>query len=432
MSDREFGFKTKSLHAGTLPDAATGSRTVPIYQSTAFVFEDTKDAGDLFALRKYGNIYSRIANPTVAALEEKVAALEGGLGAVATSSGLSAQFLLFAALTSSGDHIVSSSNLYGGTITQLDVTLKKFGVDTTFVSSDDPIDFAKAIKPNTKLLLTEVISNPSNHVADLEGLARVAHESDIPLVVDSTLTTPYLVRPFDYGADIVIHSLTKFMGGHGTTLGGIVVESGKFNWGNGKFPSMLEKVPHYGDISWWGNFGEYGLLTKLRAEQLRDIGASLTPIAAFLLIQGIETLAQRMDDHVSNARKVAEFLNSDPRVSWVNYCGLPSHPHADRVKKYLPRGAGAVFSFGVKGDRSAAEKFINSVQLASHLANVGDVRTLVIHPASTTHRQLSDSQLEDAGVKPDLIRISVGLEDVEDIIWDIEQALEAATEMSSK
>ena len=294
MTNREFGFKTKSLHSGTLPDANTGSRTVPIYQSTAFVFEDTKDAGDLFALRKYGNIYSRIANPTVAALEEKVAALEGGLGAVATSSGLSAQFLVFACLTQSGDHIVASSNLYGGTITQLDVTMKKFGVETTFVSSDDPKDYEKAIKPNTKLILTEVVSNPSNKVADLEALAKIAHSHEIPLVVDSTLTTSYLIKPIDFGADIVIHSLTKFMGGHGTTLGGIVVESGKFNWGNKKFPSMLEKIPHYGDITWWGNFGEYGFLTKLRAEQLRDIGSSLTPLAAFLLIQGIETLAQRM------------------------------------------------------------------------------------------------------------------------------------------
>lgn len=431
MSNREFGFKTKSLHAGTLPDAATGSRTVPIYQSTAFVFEDTKDAGDLFALRKYGNIYSRIANPTVAALEEKVAALEGGLGAVATSSGLSAQFLLFAALTSSGDHIVASSNLYGGTITQLDVTMKKFGIETTFVSSDDPEDYARAIKGNTKLILTEVVSNPSNQIADLASLARVAHENEIPLVVDSTLTTPYLVRPIEHGADIVIHSLTKFMGGHGTTLGGIIVESGKFNWGNGKFPSMLEKVPHYGDISWWGNFGEYGFLTKLRAEQLRDIGASLTPIAAFLLIQGIETLAQRMENHVANAKAVARFLNSDPRISWVNFAGDLNHPHADRAKRYLPNGTGAVFSFGVKGGRDAAEKFINSLQLASHLANVGDVRTLVIHPASTTHRQLSDDQLDAAGVKPDLIRISVGLEDIEDIIWDLDQALEKATGKSA-
>ncbi len=427
MTNREFGFKTKSLHSGTLPDANTGSRTVPIYQSTAFVFEDTKDAGDLFALRKYGNIYSRIANPTVAALEEKVAALENGLGAVATSSGLSAQFLVFACLTASGDHIVASSNLYGGTITQLDVTMKKFGVETTFVTSDDPKDYEKAIKPNTKLILTEVVSNPSNKVADLEGLAKVAHSHDIPLVVDSTLTTPYLVKPFEFGADIVIHSLTKFMGGHGSTLGGIVVESGKFNWGNGKFPSMLEKVPHYGDITWWGNFGEYGFLTKLRAEQLRDIGSSLTPLAAFLLIQGIETLAQRMQDHVSNAEKVAEFLAKDDRVSWVNYAGLKDHPQHDRVKKYLPKGAGAVFSFGVKGGRETAEKFINSVELLSHLANVGDARSLVIHPASTTHRQLSDAQLEAAGVKPDLVRISVGIEDVEDIIWDIDQALSKAT-----
>ncbi|NBO79258.1 MAG: O-acetylhomoserine aminocarboxypropyltransferase/cysteine synthase, partial [Actinobacteria bacterium] len=383
------------------PDANTGSRTVPIYQSTAFVFEDTKDAGDLFALRKYGNIYSRIANPTVAALEEKVAALEGGLGAVATSSGLSAQFLVFACLTQSGDHIVASSNLYGGTITQLDVTMKKFGVETTFVTSDDPKDYEKAIKPNTKLILTEVVSNPSNKVADLESLAKIAHSHDIPLVVDSTLTTPYLV-------------------------GGVVVESGKFNWGNGKFPSMLEKVPHYGDITWWGNFGEYGFLTKLRAEQLRDIGSSLTPLAAFLLIQGIETLAQRMQDHVFNAQKVAEFLANDNRVSWVNYAGLKNHPQHDLVKKYLPKGAGAVFSFGVKGGRQTAEKFINSVELLSHLANVGDARSLVIHPASTTHRQLTDAQLEAAGVKPDLVRISVGIEDVEDIIWDIDQALTKA------
>ena len=426
MTNREFGFKTKSLHSGTLPDANTGSRTVPIYQSTAFVFEDTKDAGDLFALRKYGNIYSRIANPTVAALEEKVAALEGGLGAVATSSGLSAQFLVFACLTKSGDHIVASSNLYGGTITQLDVTMKKFGVETTFVTSDDPKDYEKAIKPNTKLILTEVVSNPSNKVADLESLAKIAHSHDIPLVVDSTLTTPYLVRPIEFGADIVIHSLTKFMGGHGTTLGGVVVESGKFNWGNGKFPSMLEKVPHYGDITWWGNFGEYGFLTKLRAEQLRDIGSSLTPLAAFLLIQGIETLAQRMQDHVFNAQKVAEFLAKDNRVSWVNYAGLKNHPQYDLVKKYLPKGAGAVFSFGVKGGRQTAEKFINSVELLSHLANVGDARSLVIHPASTTHRQLTDAQLEAAGVKPDLVRISVGIEDVEDIIWDIDQALTKA------
>ena len=426
MTNREFGFKTKSLHSGNLPDANTGSRTVPIYQSTAFVFEDTKDAGDLFALRKYGNIYSRIANPTVAALEEKVAALEGGLGAVATSSGLSAQFLVFASLTQSGDHIVASSNLYGGTITQLDVTMKKFGVETTFVTSDDPKDYEKAIKPNTKLILTEVVSNPSNKVADLESLAKIAHSHDIPLVVDSTLTTPYLVRPIEFGADIVIHSLTKFMGGHGTTLGGVVVESGKFNWGNGKFPSMLEKVPHYGDITWWGNFGEYGFLTKLRAEQLRDIGSSLTPLAAFLLIQGIETLAQRMQDHVFNAQKVAEFLEKDNRVSWVNYAGLKNHPQHDLVKKYLPKGAGAVFSFGVKGGRQTAEKFINSVELLSHLANVGDARSLVIHPASTTHRQLTDAQLEAAGVKPDLVRISVGIEDVEDIIWDIDQALTKA------
>jgi O-acetylhomoserine (thiol)-lyase len=432
MTDHQFGFKTKSLHAGSSPDPQTGSRTVPIYQSTAFVFENTEDAGDLFALRKFGNIYSRIGNPTVAALEEKVAALEGGIGAVATASGLSAQFLVFASLAGSGDHIVASANLYGGTITQLDVTMKKFGVSTTFVSSDDPADFAKAIKENTKFIFSEVVSNPTNQVADIEGLAKVAHENNIPLIIDSTITTPYLVRPIEFGADIVIHSLTKFMGGHGTTLGGIVVESGKFNWGNGKFPAMLEPVPYYGGVSWWGNFGEYGFLTKLRSEQLRDIGASLTPIAAFMLIQGIETLAQRMDDHVANAKAVAKFLEADSRVAWVNFAGSQNHPHAKRVNKYLPLGTSSVFSFGVKGDRSVGERFINSVKLASHLANVGDVRTLVIHPASTTHRQLTDVQLEAAGVKPDLIRISVGIEDIEDIIWDIDQALEAATGEKSK
>jgi O-acetylhomoserine (thiol)-lyase len=427
MSDHEFGFKTKSLHSGTAPDKETGSRTVPIYQSTAFVFENTEDAGDLFALRKYGNIYSRISNPTVAALEEKVAALEGGIGAVATASGLSAQFLVFASLVGNGDHVVASANLYGGTITQLDVTMKKFGVSTTFVSSSDPEDYKKALTEKTKFIFAEVVSNPSNEVADIAGLAKVAHDHGIPLIIDSTITTPYLIRPIEHGADIVVHSLTKFMGGHGSTLGGIIVESGKFNWGNGKFPSMLEPVAYYGGVSWWGNFGEYGFLTKIRSEQLRDIGSSLTPIAAFLLIQGIETLSQRMKDHVENAIAVANFLENDPRISWVNFAGSKKHPHFERAKKYLPLGTGSVFSFGVKGEREVGEKFINSLKLASHLANVGDVRTLVIHPASTTHRQLTDEQLKSAGVKSDLIRISVGIEDIEDIIWDIDQALEAAT-----
>lgn len=432
MADRKFGFKTRSLHAGTQPDPQTGARALPIYQTSAFVFENTEDAGNLFALQKYGNIYSRIGNPTVAAFEEKIASLEGGIGAVATSSGQAAQFLVFAALAGAGDHIVASSNLYGGTLTQLDVTLRRFGVETTFVASDKPEDFAAAITDKTKFLYAESISNPSNQIADIEGLARVAHAANIPLIIDSTVATPFLVRPIEYGADIVVHSATKFLGGHGTTLGGVIVDSGKFNWGNGKFPSMVEPVASYGGVSWWDNFGEYGFLTKLRSEQLRDIGATLSPMSAFMLVQGVETLAQRMTEHVANAKVVAEWLNADARIEWIAYAGLKSHPHFARAEKYLPLGPGSVFSFGVKGSgdksgRETGEKFINSVQIASHLANIGDVRTLVIHPASTTHRQLTDEQLISAGVPQDLIRISIGLEDVEDILWDLDQALTIAT-----
>jgi len=432
MSDREWGFRTKALHSGTQPDPQTGARALPIYQSSAFVFENTEEAGNLFALQKYGNVYSRIGNPTVAAFEEKIAALEGGLGAVATSSGLAAQFLTFAALAGSGDHVVASSHLYGGTLTQLDITLRRFGVDTTFIKSDRAKDFAAAITDKTKFVYAEMISNPSSHIGEIEELAKVAHDADLPLVIDSTVATPYLVRPIDHGADIVLHSATKFLGGHGTTLGGVVVESGKFNWGNGKFPTMTEPVPSYGGVSWWENFGEFGFLTKLRSEQLRDIGASLSPLSAFLLVQGVETLAQRMREHVANAKVVAEWLENDPRINWVKYAGLASHPHYARAQKYLPEGPGSVFSFGVNStddlnSRQTGEKFINSVKLASHLANIGDVRTLVIHPASTTHRQLTDDQLIEAGVPQDLIRISVGLEDIQDILWDLDQALTAAT-----
>ena len=431
-SDHEWGFRTRALHAGTQPDPQTGARALPIYQSSAFVFENTEDAGNLFALQKYGNIYSRIGNPTVAAFEEKIASLEGGLGAVATSSGQAAQFLTFAALAGSGDHVVASSHLYGGTLTQLDVTLRRFGVDTTFVKSDKAEDFAAAITPKTKFVYAEMISNPSSQIGDIEALAKVAHDAGLPLIIDSTVATPYLVRPIEYGADIVLHSATKFLGGHGTTLGGVIVESGKFNWGNGNFPMMTEPVPSYGGVSWWENFGEFGFLTKLRSEQLRDIGAALSPLSAFLLVQGVETLAQRMREHVINAKEVANWLASDSRIEWVKYAGLANHPHNALAKKYLPEGPGSVFSFGVKASdglssRETGEKFINSVQLASHLANIGDVRTLVIHPASTTHRQLTDEQLIEAGVPQDLIRISVGLEDIKDIIWDLDQALTVAT-----
>lgn len=423
MSERKFGFRTRALHAGGTPDAEHGARAVPIYQSTSFVFKDTDDAANLFALQKYGNIYSRIGNPTVAAFEERIASLEGGIGAVATSSGMAAEFITFAALTAAGDHIVASSKLYGGTVTQLDVTLRRFGVETTFIDSTDPAEFAAAIRDNTKAVYTEVVANPSGDIADLKGLAKVAQEAGIPLVVDSTLTPPYLLRPIEHGADIVIHSATKFLGGHGTTLGGVVVESGRFNWGNGKFPQMTEPVPSYGNVSWWGNFGEYGFLTKLRSEQLRDIGPSLPAQSAFQLLIGVETLPQRMDNHLANAQKVAEWLAADERVVYVNYAGLPGHPDHERAKELLPLGVGSVFSFGVKGGRAAGQRFIEALQLASHLANIGDARTLILHPGSTTHQQLSAEQLEAAGVPEDLIRISVGLEDLEDIIWDLDQAL---------
>lgn len=425
-SDHTFGFRTRALHAGAVPDATYGTRAVPIHQSTSFVFKDTDDAANLFALQKFGNIYSRIGNPTVAALEERLASLEGGIGAVATASGMSAEFLVFAALCEQGDHIVASSKLYGGTVTQLDVSLRRFGIETTFVDSDEAADFKAALQENTKLIFTEVVANPSSDVVDLPGLAGVAHEHGIPLVVDSTLTTPYLLRPIEHGADIVTHSVTKFLGGHGTTLGGAVVESGTFPWNNGKFPQMTEPVESYGGLSWWGNFAEYGFLTKLRAEQLRDFGPSLTPQAAFQLIQGIETLPQRMAEHVDNAQRIAEWLEADDRIEYVNFSGLTSHQHHQRATELLPEGVSSVFSFGVAGGRDVGAKLIENLQLASHLANVGDARTLVLHPASTTHQQLTDDQLAAAGIPDDLVRISVGLEDVDDIIWDIDQALEAA------
>ncbi|MDQ0736981.1 O-acetylhomoserine aminocarboxypropyltransferase/cysteine synthase family protein [Arthrobacter agilis] len=430
MAERSFGFRTRALHAGGTPDATHGARAVPIYQTTSFVFKDTNDAANLFALQKYGNIYSRIGNPTVAAFEERIASLEGGIGAVATASGMSAEFITFAALCQAGDHIVAASQLYGGTVTQLDVTLRRFGIETTFVPGTDPADYAAAIRENTKAVYAEVIANPSGEIADLAGLAKVAHDAGVPFIVDSTLSTPYLVRPIEHGADIVIHSATKFIGGHGTTLGGVVVESGRFDWGNGKFPTMTEPVPSYGNIQWWANFGEYGFLTKLRTEQLRDIGPSLSPSSAFQLLQGVETLAQRLDEHLENALAVAEWLQADSRVEYVNYAGLPTHVHHERAKTYLPQGPGSVFSFGVKGGRKAGQKFIESLQLASHLANVGDARTLVIHPGSTTHQQLSAEQLADAGVPEDLVRISVGLEDLDDILWDLDQALEIAVHSS--
>ncbi|WP_423922913.1 O-acetylhomoserine aminocarboxypropyltransferase/cysteine synthase family protein [Frigoribacterium sp. 2-23] len=426
MADREYGFRTRAIHAGNIPDATTGARALPIYQTSAFVFDDTDDAAARFALQKYGNVYSRLANPTTAAFEERVASLEGGLGAVATASGLSAQFITFATLAGAGDHIVASANLYGGSITQLDVTLRRFGVDTTFVQSSDPADYAAAIRPETKLVFVETVANPSGEIADLEGLAEVAHAHGLPLIVDSTIATPYLNRPIEWGADVVVHSATKFLGGHGTTLGGVVVESGRFDWDTERFPLFDQPVPSYGGINWSGNFGEYAFLTRLRAEQLRDIGPSLAPHSAFLLAQGVETLPYRMRAHVENARRVAEWLDADPRIERVRWAGLPEHPHHDRALKYLPEGPGSVFTFELAGGRAAGKTFIESVELASHLANIGDAKTLVIHPGSTTHAQLSEQQLVDAGVLPGSVRISVGIEDADDIIYDLDQALDAA------
>ncbi len=426
MTDHEWGFRTRALHAGGQPDSATGARAVPIYQSSSFVFEDTDDAADLFALQKFGLIYSRIGNPTTSAFEERMASLEGGIGAVATASGQSAEFLSVTALAGSGDHIVASASLYGGTVTQFSVTLARFGIETTFVDATDPSAFEAAITERTKLLYTETIGNPSGEIADIEALAEIAHANNLPLVIDSTFATPYLCRPMEWGADIVIHSATKFIGGHGTSIGGVIVEAGTFDWGSGRFPQMTQPVASYNGLRWWDNFGEYAYCSKVRAEQLRDVGACLSPFNSFLFLQGLETLPQRMEEHVANARAVAEWLNADPRVAWVRYAGLEDSPHRALAEKYLPLGPGAVFTFGVVGGRAAGAKFIEHLEMVSHLANIGDARTLVLHPASTTHQQLTDEQLTAARVTPDMVRISVGLEDLEDIVWDLDQALDQA------
>ena len=426
MADREYGFRTRAIHAGNIPDAATGARALPIYQSSAFVFDDADDAAARFALQKYGNIYSRLENPTVAAFEERMASLEGALGAVATASGLSAQFITIAALAGAGDHVVASANLYGGSLTQLDVALRRFGVETTFVASSDPAAYAAAITDRTKVVAAESVANPSGEVADVEGLADVAHAAGVPLMIDATVATPYLSRPMEWGADLVWHSATKFLGGHGTTLGGVVSESGRFDWASGRFPLLEQVVPSYGGLQWHGNFGEYAFLTRLRAEQLRDLGPALSAHSAFLLAQGVETLPFRMQAHVENARVVAEWLDADDRIETVNWPGLPGHPHHERAAKYLPLGPGSVFGFTMRGGRDAGRTFIESLDLASHVANIGDAKTLVIHPASTTHAQLSEQQLADAGVEAGLVRISVGIEDVEDIVADLDQALAVA------
>jgi len=424
--DRVFGFDTLAVHAGQRPDPTTGARAMPIYQTTSFVFEDTDHAAELFALQRFGNIYTRIMNPTTAAFEERIAALEGGIGALAVASGQAAQFIALATLLGPGDQIVSSSALYGGTYTQFDVTLRRWGVDVVFVDPSDPDNFRRALTPKTKILYGETIGNPRIDVLDIAAVAAVAGEAGVPLMVDNTFATPYLCRPLEHGADVVVHSATKFIGGHGTAIGGVIVESGRFPWDNGRFPGMTEPSPGYHGIRFSETFGEYGYLMKARVENLRDLGPALSPFNAFLFLQGLETLPVRMARHVRNAEAVARFLAGHPAVGWVAYPGLPDSPHRALAERYLPRGAGAVFTFGVNGGRETGARFIEELRLISHLANIGDAKTLIIHPASTTHQQLSAEQQLAAGVSPDLVRISVGLEDPEDICWDLDQALRRA------
>ena len=423
MADREFGIETLCLHAGQLPDPATAARAAPIYQTAAYVFDSADHAASLFNLQTFGNIYSRLTNPTNAVFEERMAALEAGRAAVAVSSGMAAQMTAILTLLEAGDHMVSASTLYGGTVAQFAVTFKKFGIETTFVDPDEPENFRRAIIPKTKLLYAETIGNPLNNILDFEAVAAIAHEHDIPLVVDNTLASPYLCRPIEHGADIVVHSATKFICGHGTSIGGVLIESGKFPWDNGKFPGMMEPSTGYHGIRFYETFGDFGYTMKARCETLRTLGPTLSPFNAFLFLQGLETLHVRMDRHCANGMGVAQFLQAHPAVSWVKFAGLPDHPQHALAQKYLPKGAGAVLSFGVKGGLEAGVKFIEGAQFLSHLANVGDAKTLIIHPASTTHRQLSEEELAAAGVTPDMIRISVGLETLDDILWDIDQAL---------
>jgi O-acetylhomoserine (thiol)-lyase len=426
-----FGFETRQLHAGQRPDPNTGARAVPIFQTTSYVFEDPESAAAYFNLQEYGNTYSRIMNPTVAVFEERVASLEGGCGAVAFSSGIAAQAAALFTLLQPGDHIVSSSALYGGTINQLKHLLGKMSVELTWVDPDDPDAWLHAVRPNTKAFFAETIGNPGGNVLDIEAVSSVAHEHDLPLIVDNTFATPYLCRPFEWGADIVVHSATKFIGGHGTSIGGIVVDAGTFNWSNGRFPVVAGASPAYHGLMFHETFGTYGYLMKLRAETLRDLGGALSPFNAFLFLQGLETLSLRMERHVENALAVAEFLDGSELASKVTYPGLSTSKYRALVQKYLPRGAGAVFSFDCAGGRTGGQELIRGLTLWSHLANVGDAKSLVIHPASTTHRQLSDDELLAAGVRPGTVRLSVGTESVDDLTWDLEQGLQRVAAVAS-
>jgi O-acetylhomoserine (thiol)-lyase len=423
-TQRNFGFNTRALHAGHVPDSASNARAVPIYQTTSYVFNDSDHAAALFGLQTFGNIYTRIMNPTTAVFEERMASLEGGIGALGVASGQAAQFLALTSLMGSGDEIVAASTLYGGTTTQLDVSFRRLGINTTFVEPDDPENFRRAITPKTRCIFAETIANPRINVLDIQAVADIAHEAGIPLVIDNTFASPWLCRPIEHGADIVVHSATKFIGGHGTSIGGIIIDSGKFPWNNGKFPYLSEPSPGYHGMKFWDTFGNLAFILRARVEGLRDMGPALSPFNSFLFIQGIETLQFRMEAHSRNAQAVAEYLETHSAVTWVNYAGLPSSRYHSLAKKYLPNGCGAVLTFGIKGGLAAGKKLIDSLELFSHLANVGDARSLVIHPASTTHQQLPDADQLAAGVTKDMVRLSVGLEDLSDIIWDLDQALE--------
>ena len=424
-ADRSFGFATRALHAGQRPDAETGARAVPIYQTTSYVFDDTAHAAALFNLQRFGNIYTRIMNPTTAAFEERMASLERGVGALAVGSGQAAQFIALAGLVEAGDEIVAAKTLYGGTYTQFDVSFRRIGINVKFVEPDDPENFRKAITPRTRALYGETIANPRMNVLDIEKVAAIAHEAGVPLVIDNTMASPYLCRPIEWGADIVLHSATKFLGGHGTSIGGIIVDSGEFPWSD-KYPAITQPSPGYHGMKFSEVFGALAYIIKVRVEGLRDFGPCMSPFNSFLFIQGIETLAYRMEAHSRHALQVAEWLEKNPAVTWVKYPGLKSSPYHALSQKYLPKGQGSIVTFGIKGGKEAGRKLIDSVQVFSHLANLGDAKSLIIHPSSTTHQQLSESQQLDAGVTPDLVRISVGIEDLDDILWDLDQAIAAS------
>lgn len=426
MSDHKFQFDTLALHAGQTPDSQTLSRAVPIYQTSSYVFKSSEHAANLFGLKEFGNIYTRLMNPTTDVLEQRLANLDGGVGALAVASGQAATTYAVLNIAQAGQNIVSTCFLYGGTYNLFHYTLPKLGINVKFVDTADPESVRQAIDADTRLVYMESVGNPKNNVDDFEAIAKVAHDAGIPFVVDNTVTTPYLFRPLDHGADIVVYSLTKFISGHGTSIGGAVVDGGKFPWNNGKFPELAEPDPSYHGLNYWEALGNLAYILKMRLTLLRDLGACISPFNSFQIIQGIETLHVRMPRHVENAQKVAEWLEKNPLVSWVNYPGLASHPDHVRAKKYLPKGTGAIIGFGIKGGMEAGKKFIDSVKLLSHLANIGDAKSLVIHPASTTHQQLSAEEQVSTGVTADFIRLSVGLEDVSDIIADIEQALQAA------